>query len=345
MKGHHVFSSRDQRGHVALLLSLSIVVAVSVVGAGVVEIGIADTRRIAYESRRMEAHAAAESALDRAAAWLRLNQRRIRSTDPGGWMDPGHERWRVCEGAASAAPCSPGDNDERESFDSRWSAYGPLPRLFAGGEPGALRSTAHYVARAEQAGAPMPGWSTLHVIAEGRSRDGTGTARLRRSYQLRPLIARVPDTPVALSSNALSLLFGIADVDDLRASSEPLEDCASLGPTSRGLVWIRGDCDLSTAGDVGTAESPIILVVEAGAVRMDAPIELFGILLLHAGPTDSTVLPSDEPSTLHGALVADGNPELPSDTLSVRHDPEVLQRLSRLGGWLSEVPGSWTDHR
>lgn len=327
------------------MLSLSIVVAVSVVSAGVVEIGIADTRRIAHETRRIEAHAAAETALDRAGVWLRLNQRRIRATGAGGWMEPGRERWHVCEDAASTAPCSPGENNERESFDSRWSAYGPLPQLFAAGEPGALLSMAHYVARAEHAGAPMPGWSTLHVIAEGRSRDGTGLARLRRSYQLRPLIARVPDTPIALSSDALSLLFGTADVDDLRASSEPLDDCASLGPASRGLVWIRGDCVLATSGAVGTAESPIILVVEGGAVRMDAPIELFGILLLHATPDAPTSLQSGEPSTLYGALIADGNPELLSDALSVRYEPDILQRLSHLGGRLSDVPGSWTDHR
>ncbi|MGH8519202.1 MAG: hypothetical protein ACREUE_17265 [Panacagrimonas sp.] len=348
-RAESAISLPHQRGHVALLLSLSIVVAVSVVGVGVVEIAMADTRRIAHEARRLEAHAAAESALDRAALLLRLNARRIRGTEPGAWMEPGRERWSVCADTASDPPCSAGaDNVDRESFDSHWSAYGPLPLLFSPGEPGALMSTAHYVARAERAGEAMPGWSTVHVIAEGRSRDGTGMARLRRSYQLRPLIGRVPDAPVVnTQGDALRFLFGVsaADLDELRAASEPLDDCASLAPASRGLIWVRGDCVLPTVGAIGSANAPVILAVEGGAVRVEAPLDFFGILLLHAVPAGTTPLQSSEPSTLHGALVADGDLEVLPDGLSIRYDPDILQRLSRLGGRLSEVPGSWTDHR
>lgn len=365
--------AHHQAGHVALLLVLSIVVAVSVIGAGVVEVGIGDVRRIAHEQRRQEAQAAAESALDRATLGLRLNLGRIRGFDAGDWMEPGRERWRLCDASTPRAPCSAGDSADVESFDARWSGYGPIPSLFAPQEPAAQRATASYVARTERPGEATPGWSTIHVVAEGRSADGSARARLRRSYQLRPLLWRIPGAPVELTgpanltggftiqaddgvppqavlsgADALSLLFGPAamDVDALRSRSLAIDDCASLGPASHGLLWIAGDCLVSTGGAIGSAEAPVVLVVESGAMHMQSPIELFGILVLRSAATGRTeLLQANGPSTLVGALIADRDFRLVAENLALRYDSAVLLRLLQLAGQLSEVPGSWTDHR
>jgi hypothetical protein len=360
--------AQHQRGHVALLLALSIVIAASVVSAGVVEVGISDSRRIAQELRRLEAQAAAEDALDRAALWLRLNASRIRDADAGGWMEPGRVRWRVCGETAPRAPCTADDSGERETFDAHWSAYGPLPHLFAPTESGALHSTAWYLARAERYGEPMPGWATLHAIAEGRSRDGTALARLRRSFQLRPLLRRLPESPVAVTGVAnvgvgvsilapegvpvqivgadgdtSSRLFGPAGADALRASAQMLDDCATLGPGSHGLLWIRGDCTLATGGAIGSAAAPVILVVDSGTAHVEGPAELFGILVLRGGNT--SLQQSNDTFALHGALMADGDLELAAESLSIQYEPDVLQPLLQLAGPLIEVAGSWTDHR
>ena len=362
---------RHQAGHVALLLALSIVIAASVVSAGVAEVGIGDTRRIAHELRRNEAQAAAENALDRAALSLRLHSSRIRAVAPGGWMEPGRVRWRVCDPAAMLPPCVADDSGGHETFDGRWSAYGPLSDLFAPGEGGASRSTAWYVARTERAGDPMPGWATLHVIAEGRSSDGGALARLRRSFQLRPLLRRPPESPVSaagaanlagavsvtapdgvpiqsvgIGTDALSRLFGPMQIDALRATAQTLDDCAALGAGSHGLLWIRGDCVVTSASAIGSASAPVVLVVDSGAMSFEVPTDFFGILVLRASAGEAAAFrQSNGPSTLHGALMADGDLELVGENLTIAYEPDVLQPLLQLPGPLTEVAGSWTDHR
>jgi hypothetical protein len=299
---------------------------------------------------------------------LRLNASRIRDVDAGGWMEPGRVRWRVCDETAPPAPCGADDSGERETFDARWSAYGPLPHLFAPTDSGALRSSAWYVARAERPGEPMPGWATLHAIAEGRSRDDSALARLRRSFQLRPLLRRSPETPVTVAGAAalvggvsivapdgitaqsagsgidtLSRLFGPVDLDALRASAQMLDDCTTLGPGSHGLSWIRGDCTLATGGAIGSAAAPVILVIDSGTAHIEGPAELFGILVLRGGNT--SLRQSNDTFALHGALMADGDLDLAAESLSIQYEPDVLRPLLQLTGPLIEVAGSWTDHR
>jgi hypothetical protein len=342
-----------QRGQAALLLSLSIVVAVSAISVGVAEVVIREARRVANLSRVLEAEAVAEGALDRAALWLQLNLHRIRSTGPGGWMETGRERWHPCDDRVPAAPCSAGDNRDQETFDSRWSHYTLPIDLFTPTEPGAGSTATQIVARAEHAGSAMPAFSTLHLIAEGRSRDGSGHARVRRSFQLLPLIARIPDVPVTVSEpatgNALTQVFGAAaaDLDALRTSSEVHDDCTSLGPRSQGLVWITGtSCVLPSATTVGTPEAPVVLVVERGLLQMEALVEVHGMLVLPRTGDDATDSPdTSQASLVHGALIANREIAWVPGGLSVQYDPELLQRLAQQPSRLVEVPGSWTDHR
>lgn len=342
-----------QSGHVALLVSLSIVVAVSTIGLGVVEVVMRETRRTAGLARALEAEAVTEAALDRAALWLRLNLHRVRATGPGGWMESGRERWRPCDERVSGESCFAGDHRDLETFDSRWSRYAAPIGLFTSAEAGSASTSIRIVARAEHAGVAMPGFSTLHLIAEGRSPDGAAQSRLRRSYQLLPLIARVPDAPVTVSERttggALTWLFGAAaaDLGALRASSERHDDCTSFGHHSQGLLWVSGDlCVLPSGSTVGTAEAPVVMVLERGLLRMEASVEVHGILVLpHTGADAMDSLDASQPSLVHGALIADRDIPLAPGGLSVQYDPEVLQRLAQRPGRLIEVPGSWTDHR
>jgi hypothetical protein len=365
--------ARLSRGYAALMLSLSTVVAVSVIGAGAVAVGIADTRRVAHEQRRQEAQATAESALDRAILRLRLNVHRLRALEAGGWMEPGRERWQRCDEAAPRAPCAAADGTDRETFGSGWTAYGPIPALFASHETGATHATASYVARVERPGESGPGWSTIHVVAEGRSPDGGARARLRRSYQLHPLIRRLPRSPIEFTGaldlagglsivaadgvplqahrpvdDALTLLFGpgAADAEGLRAQALRLDDCSPLGAGSRGLIWIAGPCIVSTASAIGAAASPVVLVVDSEALHVQAPVDFFGILVLRSATGGRTTLRQETgPAVLHGAVIADGTLEVLAEDLTIRYDPAVLLPLLHLAGQLSEVGGSWTDHR
>ena len=362
---------RYECGHVALLLALAIVLAASVIGAGVVDVGLADARRIAADSRRQEAQAIAEDALDRAVMSLHLSASRVRSSEPGGWMEPGRERWRICDDDASGAPCAPDGRGEIETFDAGWSAYGPLPWLFAPSEQGATRAAAYYVARTHAAGDARPGWSTVHVIAEARSRDDSAHARVRRSFQLRPLLRRAP--PAALvttgtatlegavtivapegvasqatapGSDALALAFGSTPPDALRRLAQVHDDCTALGSASTGFHWIRGACVLGPGGAIGSSAAPVLVVVESGDVRIEGPTELFGMLVLRSDADGiSTVQQADGPGALHGALVSDRDLQMVAEDFTLHYEAEVLGPLTLLAGPPIEVPGSWTDHR
>lgn len=364
-------ASRCERGHAALPLSLAIVVAASVIGAGVVDVGLADARRIAADSRRQEAQAVAEDALDRAVMWLQLNASRVRSSEPGGWMEPGRERWQVCDDAVPGAPCTPQGRGEIETFDARWSAYGPLPWLFAPSEQGTSQAAAYYVARAHAPGEAMPGWSTVHVIAEARSRDDIAHARVRRSFQLRPLLRRAPPAPLvttgtaalegavsivapagvaaqatAAGSDALTLAFGSTSPEALRRIAQVYDDCAALGSASTGLHWIRGACVLGPGGAIGSSAAPVLLVVESGDVRIEGPTELFGMLVLRSNVEGvSRLQQGDGAGALHGALVAERDLQIVGEDFSLHYEADVLTPLLQLAGPPIEVPGSWTDHR
>lgn len=185
--------TRPQQGAAALSLTLTIMAIASILAVGLSQIGAGDTRRTAHEIRHLEARAAAGMALDRAGTWLRLHLGTLRSIAPGGWMEPGRERWRSCAPALVVPPCGDG---AQNLFDERWTASTDVTGLVAPEEDIAGSFRAHYVAPALRAGEPMPARSTIHVIGEGRSSDGSAHGRLIRTYGIRPVIGRPLDAPV-----------------------------------------------------------------------------------------------------------------------------------------------------
>ncbi len=184
---------RCQRGGAALSVVLGIMAIAATLAVGLSQIGTGETRRTAHEVRNLEARVAAEAALDRAATRLRRDLGQLRSTAPGGWMEHGAERWHPCAAALVAPPCGDGTQNR---FDERWVARADITGLIAPQEHVAGSFGAYYVAPALRAGDPMPSRSTIHVIGEGQSSDGSAHVRIVRTYAIRPLVGRVPDAPV-----------------------------------------------------------------------------------------------------------------------------------------------------
>ena len=146
----------------------------------------------------------------------------------------------------------------------------------------------------------------------------------------------LPDYLFGLPSRevALSELRGMA--------RENRRDCGDLS-SSYGLVMISGHCQLS--GEVGTANAPLLLVVEQGTLQLSEASRLHGLLLLLAPSHGSATLSFANQSGIEGAVVVDGELVINGSWGNILYDPVTLRALQRLPQTqrLIRVPGSWRD--
>ena len=103
------------------------------------------------------------------------------------------------------------------------------------------------------------------------------------------------------------------------------------------VLWVDGGLDLDADLPLGTAEAPLLLVVD-GPLRLTGAQEPWGLVMArsvawqHAGGGIAR---------LRGALLAQGDMAL-AGGVHVMFDAGVLQRLGRLGSFV-RVPGAWHD--
>ncbi len=130
-------------------------------------------------------------------------------------------------------------------------------------------------------------------------------------------------------------------VDDCSAGA--LRTLATLQPGR--IVWIRGDVDLDSAGDIGSATSPVVWVVE-GDLTVSAAVDLYGVVYVRTPPAPAA---ADWASSwsgsalIRGALVTERGVEL-TGTGTVVFDRAVIDRLRRTSGSFVRVPGGWRDY-
>lgn len=157
-----------------------------------------------------------------------------------------------------------------------------------------------------------------------------------------------PDAGLATqlaSFEALSLhLFGL-DMPRLREAPGMVRlassDATGLLPlrVSQGArrLWVEGPLTLNAPGDLGSATSPLLLVVE-GAVHWQGGGRLFGLLVADSlnvagGPAEAE---------LQGAVLLRGDHEA-LGPLRVRYDSALLLRLRAQSSLLLPVAGSLRD--
>ena len=147
----------------------------------------------------------------------------------------------------------------------------------------------------------------------------------------------LPDYLFGLPSReiALSELRGMA--------TENRPDCRDLSSSSQGLVMISGHCQLS--GEVGTANTPLLLVVEQGTLLLSEKSRLHGLLLLLAPSQGSATLGFASQSAIEGAVVVDGELVINGSRGQILYDQATLRALQQLPQVqrLIRVPGSWRD--
>lgn len=102
------------------------------------------------------------------------------------------------------------------------------------------------------------------------------------------------------------------------------------------VIWVQGDLNVDSTGDIGSADEPLALVV-SGNVQFSAAATIYGLIY-----TQAAVLNSSGSAQVRGALVAEGN-VAGNSTATLIYDADILQRLRLRTGSLVVVPGSWKD--
>lgn len=150
----------------------------------------------------------------------------------------------------------------------------------------------------------------------------------------------------------------VASPDTSRDSRE--RGCASIDSNSRGLVWMRTDCNLGR--QVGSPERPLVLVVD-GPAQFSAGLRLFGLLFVRAlglenagvntisaNPTAGNLggnasLRFNGRGAIYGAAVTQGPVVKANGTAAFIYNEGVLRQLSTSPELqaFGTLPGAWTD--
>lgn len=103
-------------------------------------------------------------------------------------------------------------------------------------------------------------------------------------------------------------------------------------------VWVAGDLDLDTNVELGSVQSPALIVVTGDVDFSAANATVNGLLYGRAETWTISGTPK-----IRGALVAENDLRLDVAGGNVSHDADVLRRLNTLSGSFVRVPGGWKD--
>ena len=171
---------------------------------------------------------------------------------------------------------------------------------------------------------------------------------LPEASALASVAANAPQLAAAQGERLLARFLGLdrdrwQHLPDMRRLDCPA-DCSvelaqAIGPdASHPLVWIAGDLHLEGPVAFGSAERPVLLVVE-GQIRLGGGVQLHGAIV-SLGATWDTSGSSD--ALVRGALVALGN-VIGDGTPTIVYDAGLLARLHGQFGSFARLPGSWRD--
>jgi len=109
-------------------------------------------------------------------------------------------------------------------------------------------------------------------------------------------------------------------------------------------LWLAGDLRVDSAGDIGNATTPVMMVVNGNLQFSTSGVTVHGLLMIRpvAPATGWDTGASTQPGTIRGAVVVDGDVSGTSG-LVIQYDTDVLANLRTSSGTFFRVPGSWRD--
>ena len=114
-------------------------------------------------------------------------------------------------------------------------------------------------------------------------------------------------------------------------------DCSGALAADSALIWVDGDLTITGPLALGSAQRPVVLVVN-GAIRLDGAVALSGLIYGASMRWDST----GGGATLRGAAIAEGGYQ-GNGAPELFYDTAVLAALHGNSGSFARVSGSWRD--
>lgn len=103
-------------------------------------------------------------------------------------------------------------------------------------------------------------------------------------------------------------------------------------------IWAEGDVDMDTAGDIGSAADPVIVIATGNITFTAGGVTLYGLLYSRAATWATAGT-----GTVRGAAVAESAIGGTGSSTYI-YDPDVLRALRLRYGSFVGVPGSWKDY-
>ncbi|RDV29321.1 hypothetical protein DXV75_02405 [Alteromonas aestuariivivens] len=206
-------------------------------------------------------------------------------------------------------------------------------------------------------GVPLSIWTDLDVDMQNGSgttcglqefSDGncSGSPYSEKGFQDLDIL----DNDTNFPPDLMEYLFNYPTEDwaSLRADANlHLSDCSSLGATSRGMIWVDGDCTLNSNVVVGAVDSPVILVVTDGDLTMNGGAEINGMVFSFRKPTTTADFEMNMigGAKVNGVVVSNHPVGHANGTYNAVYDAEIVAELIENEDFLrvARVPGSWKD--
>lgn len=143
--------------------------------------------------------------------------------------------------------------------------------------------------------------------------------------------------------------FSTSQYETVKNDSTVVADCSNLTGLT-GKVWVTGTCTLN--GTVGSASNPVQLIVQNGAITMNATDTLYGTLFAFCQPVSSSCSNSIQlngGATVYGSVISN-NPNGMGTNLNgafnVIWNPTVsmAQTTSNQLKTMARTPGGWADY-
>lgn len=108
------------------------------------------------------------------------------------------------------------------------------------------------------------------------------------------------------------------------------------------VLWLDGDVDFDSPGDVGSASQPVMIVV-TGNASFSSPVTVYGLVYSQATSASSPgTWTASGSGSIVGAAVSEGSFS-GTATTNIVFDADILMRLRTINGSFVRVPGSWKD--
>lgn len=206
-------------------------------------------------------------------------------------------------------------------------------------------------------GVPLSIWTDLDVDLENGSGTTCGLQEFsdgacssspysEKGFKDSDILDNDPDFPTDL----MEYLFNIPEAEwpSLRADAdERLNSCSTLNGSSTGLIWVDGDCSLSSNVIVGAVDQPVILVVTDGDLTMNGGAEVNGMVFSFRKPTTVADFEMDMAggARVNGVVASNHQVGHSNGTYNSVYDADILAELEQNDAFqrVAVVPGSWRD--